>query len=42
MDEIEKCYNIMGFPLNESEIDSVHGIGSPSWIRNGIRKLDQY
>ena len=27
MEEIEKCYNVMGIQFNENEIDRAHGIG---------------
>ena len=29
MEELEKCYNVMGIPFNENEIDRAHGIGKP-------------
>ena len=29
MEEIEKCYNVMGISFDENEIDRVHGIGKP-------------
>ena len=38
MEEIEKCYNVMGIPFDEDEIDRAHGL---SWARNGKRKLGQ-
>ena len=27
MEEIEKCYNVMGIAFDENEIDRAHGIG---------------
>ena len=33
IEEIEKCYNVMGIPFNEIETGSAHGMAS-SWIRN--------
>ena len=41
MEEKEKYYNVLGIPFDEKEIDGTHGIGSPSWIRNGKGKLGQ-
>ena len=41
MEEIGKCYNVMGIPLNENEIGRDMALESPSWIRNGKRKLGQ-
>ena len=41
LEEIEKCCNVTGIPFNENEIDREHGVGKPSWIRNGKRKLGQ-
>ena len=29
MEELEKCYNVMGIPFNENKIDRAHGIGKP-------------
>ena len=29
MEELEKCYNVMGIPFNENEIDRAHSIGKP-------------
>ena len=29
MEELEKCYNVIGIPFNENEIDRAHGIGKP-------------
>ena len=29
IEEIEKCYNVMGIPFDENEIDRAHGIGKP-------------
>ena len=29
MEELEKCYNVMGIPFNKNEIDRPHGIGKP-------------
>ena len=29
LEEIEKCYNFVGIPFYENEIDRVHGIGKP-------------
>ena len=29
MEETEKCYNVMGNPFNENEIDRADGIGKP-------------
>ena len=36
MEELEKCYNVMGIPFNENECMVSE---SPSWIRNGKGKL---
>ena len=41
MEEIEKCYNVMGIPFNENELTERMTSESPSWIRNGKRKLGQ-
>ena len=29
MEEIGKCFNVMGIPFDENEIDRAHGIGKP-------------
>ena len=36
MEELEKCYNVMGIPFNENECMVSE---SPSWISNGKGKL---
>ena len=37
MEEIEKCYNVMGIPFDENEIDRAHGIGKP-FLDKGRKK----
>ena len=39
MEEIEKCYNVMGIPFNENEIDRVHGTGKPFLDKERKKKL---
>ena len=40
MEEIEKCYNVMGILLNENEIDRAYGIGKP-FLGKERKKLGQ-
>ena len=40
MEEIEKCYNVMGILFNENEIDRAHGIGN-SFLGKERKKLGQ-
>ena len=37
MEEIKKCYNVMGIPFNENEIDRAHGIRKP-FLDKGRKK----
>ena len=39
MEEIEKCYNVMGIPFNENEIDRAHGIGKPFLDKERKKKV---
>ena len=39
MEEIEKCYNIMGIPFNENQIDRAHGIGKPFLDKERKKKV---
>ena len=39
MEEIGKCYNVMGIPLNENEIDRAHGIGKPFLDKEREKKV---
>ena len=39
MEELEKCYNVMGIPFNENEIDRVHGTGKPFLDKERKKKL---
>ena len=40
MEELEKCYNVMGIPLNENEIDRAHGIGKPFSDKERKKKVN--
>ena len=42
MEELEKCYNVMGIPLNENEIDRVHGMGKPLLDKERKRKVNSW
>ena len=39
MEEIEKCYSVMGIPFNENEIDGAHGIGKPFLDKEWKKKV---
>ena len=39
MEEIEKCYNVMGISFNENEIDRAHGIGKPFLDKERKKKV---
>ena len=39
MEEIGKCYNVMGIPLNENEIGRAHGIGKPFLDKEREKKV---
>ena len=39
MEELEKCYNVMGIPFNENEIDRAHGIGKPFLDKERKKKV---
>ena len=39
MVELEKCYNVMGIPLNENEIDTAHGIVKPFLDKEWKKKV---
>ena len=39
MEEIEKCYNVMGIPFNENEIDRAHGIRNPFLDKERKKKI---
>ena len=42
MEELEKCYNVMGIPFNENEIDRVHGNGKPFLDKERKRKVNSW
>ena len=39
MEEIAKCYNVMGIPFDENEIDRAYGIGKPSLDKKRKKKV---
>ena len=39
MEEIEKCYNVMGILFNENEIDRGHDIGKPFLEKEPKKKV---
>ena len=39
MEEIEKCYNVMGILFNENEIDRAHDIGKPFLEKEPKKKV---
>ena len=39
IEEIEKCYNLMGILFNENEIDRAHGIGKPFLDKKRKKKI---
>ena len=39
MKELEKCYNVIGIPFNEKEIDRAHGIGKPFFDKERKKKV---
>ena len=39
MEELEKCYNVMGIPFNENEIDRAHYIGKPFLNKKRKKKV---
>ena len=39
MEEIEKCYSVMGIPFNENEIDRAHAIGKPFLDKEWKKKV---
>ena len=39
MEEMEKCYNVMGIPFDENEIDRAHGIRKPFLDKERNKKV---
>ena len=39
MEEIEKCYSVMGIPFNKNEIDGAHGIRNPFLDKEQKKKV---